>query len=257
MKTPTLLRLACLALLPLAAQAELSNDSMIGPGLRWRPAYDGAASQKTELVPVIRYLGLPWFVRSTQGVLEAGVRTELGTGLHAGAQIAYEPGRLSGDSDFLRSHNMPDLKRSGSLGLQVEWDHKFGPVPVTLLARGRKHFDSARGLQMDLRASAGVFQSGPVSAGVFGQAVWANGRATNSYYGITPTQSVVAGLPAYEAGSGLLNTSFGLLWSVDLGPKWLVVGNLERRQVRGDARNSPLVERTSNNSASAGLAYRF
>ena len=57
-------------IVPLAASAELSNDSLLGPGLRSRPAYDGSASQRLELVPVVRYFGQPWFARSTQGVLE-------------------------------------------------------------------------------------------------------------------------------------------------------------------------------------------
>ncbi len=71
------------------AMAELSNDALLGPGLRSRPAHDGSASQRTEPVPVVRYLGQPWFVRSTQGVLEGGLRTELAPGLHVGAQLAY------------------------------------------------------------------------------------------------------------------------------------------------------------------------
>ncbi len=33
-------------ILPLTAFAELSNESMLGPGLRWRPAYDGSAINK-------------------------------------------------------------------------------------------------------------------------------------------------------------------------------------------------------------------
>ena len=75
--------------LPLAAAAELSNDSMLGAGLRSRPAYDGADARHTEIVPVIRYLGEPWFLRSTQGVLEGGLRTALASGLHLGTQLAY------------------------------------------------------------------------------------------------------------------------------------------------------------------------
>ena len=78
-------------IVPLFAFAELSNDTVLGPGLRSQPAYDGSASQNVEFVPVVRYLGQPWFVRSTQGVLEGGVRMELAPGLHVGAQLAYEP----------------------------------------------------------------------------------------------------------------------------------------------------------------------
>jgi outer membrane scaffolding protein for murein synthesis (MipA/OmpV family) len=249
--------IAVIALVPLVALAELSNETLLGPGVRSRPAYDGSDSRKTELVPVVRYLGHPWFVRSTQGVLEGGVRTELAPGLHVGAQLAYEPGRQSGESDFLEAHNVPDIKRGGSVGLHLEWDHKFGPMPVTLLVRGRKNVDADLGAQADVRLSAGVFQGGRFSAGVFTQAVWASSKSAGAYYGISPQQSVAYGLPSHEAGSGWLNTSFGLLWSVDIAPQWVVVGSFEQRRLRGDAANSPLAERVSNGYATAGLAYRF
>jgi outer membrane scaffolding protein for murein synthesis (MipA/OmpV family) len=249
--------IACAVILPPAAFAELSNESLVGPGLRSRPAYDGSGSQRTELVPVVRYFGPILFVRSTQGVLEAGARTELLPGLYAGAQLAYEPGRQGSESAFLQSHNIADRKRGASVGLQMEWDHKFGPMPVTLLARARRNLDSDLGTQADLRLSAGVFQSGRFAAGVFGQAIWADAKSTNAYYGIAPEQSATTGLPGFQPASGWLNTSLGLLWSLDVSQKWVAVGSLERRRLAGDAASSPLVERRSNNYVSAGLAYRF
>ena len=176
----TSIRLAAAALVLIApgvAVAELSNDSLIGPGLRSRPAYDGSASQRTELVPVVRYFGERWFVRSTQGVLEGGLRVELAPGLHAGAQLAYEPGRLASESAFLANHAVEDIKRGASVGLHLEWDHSFGPVPITLLARARKLTDSDLGAQADLRLSVGVLHSGPVSLGVFTQGTWANAKS--------------------------------------------------------------------------------
>ncbi len=242
---------------PLAAVAELSNQSMIGPGLRIRPAYDGSDSRHTELVPVIRYLGQPWFVRSTQGVLEGGARMEITPELHIGAQLAYEPGRKMNESPFLRSHNVTDMKMGASAGLQAEWDHKFGPVPVTLLARARQRTDTDLGAQFDVRLSAGVFQRGSFSAGVFTQGTWANAKSAGAFYGITPQQSAATGLPAYSAGSGWLVSSIGVLWSFDLGPQWVVVGNLESRHMQGDAAHSPLVVRESNYAVSAGVAYKF
>ncbi len=247
----------CLAMLPLAASAELSNDSLLGPGLRYRPAYDGSSAHRVELVPVIRYFGETWFIRSTQGVLETGVRTELAPGLHAGAQLAYEPGRKSGESAFLRSHEIAGIPGSASAGLQLEWDHTVGPVPITLLARVRKNIDSERGAQADLRLSVGVFHGGPVSAGIFGQATWADEKSSTSLYGIAPQQSAITGLPAFQPGSGLLFTSIGLLWSVDLNPKWVVVGSLESRRLSGNVAHSPLVERRSNGYISAGIAYHY
>lgn len=242
---------------PLAAYAELTNDTLLGPGLRWRPAYDGSSSQRTELVPVVRYFGAPWFARSTQGVVEGGARWELAPGLYAGAQLAYESGRKKSESDFLKNRNIADVDAAASLGAHLEWDHKLGPVPITLLGRARQHSDTDRGAQADLRLSAGALQSGRFAAGVFIQGTWASAKSTGSLYGITPQQSAASGLPAFSAGSGWLFASVGLLWGLELNRNWIVVGSLESRRLRGDAARSPLVERKSNSYVSAGLAYRF
>jgi outer membrane scaffolding protein for murein synthesis (MipA/OmpV family) len=249
--------LALVAALPAAALAELSNDSIIGPGVRSRPAYDGAAAQHTEFVPVIRYLGEHWFVRSTQGVLEGGWRTEVAPGLHVGAQLAYEPGRLSGESAFLESRHVPDIKRGVSAGVHLEWDHTIGPVPITLLLRARKPTDSRLGMQADARFSAGVLKAGPVSAGVFTQATWADARSANAFYGIDAQEAQLTGLSASQASSGVLFASAGMLWSVDLAPHWVAVGSFEARRLRGDAARSPLAEREWGHLVTAGLAYKF
>jgi outer membrane scaffolding protein for murein synthesis (MipA/OmpV family) len=153
------------ASLPSVAVAELSNGNMLGVGVRSRPAYDGSAFQRVELVPVIRYLGPSLFARSIQGMVEAGSRTALAPGLHAGAQIAYESGRQTNESPLPESHRLADVGRGASVGLHLEWDHNFGPMPITLLARLRKHIQATRGLQVDLRLSAGLFQGGRFSAG--------------------------------------------------------------------------------------------
>jgi len=241
---------------PLLAIAELSNDALLGPGLRSQPVYDGSDSQRIELVPVVRYFGRPWFVRSTQGVLEGGARMKLAPGLTAGVQLAYEPGRERRESPFLRDHHVPGVNRGASIGAHLEWDYKIGPMPITLLARVRQNADFDRGAQADLRLSAGVFQLGRVSAGVSTQATWANSKSTSSLYDVTP-QSGVTGLPAFDAGGGWLFASFGLLWSVDLSRNWIVVGNIEARHLQGDAARSPLTERSTNYYVSAGLAYRY
>src|ERR1700704_122333 len=98
---------ALLLLAPLSAPAQLIDDNyvLLGAAVRTRPAYDGSRSQTTDLVPVIRYYGQPWFARTTQGILEGGLHWNLGSGLAAGFQLAYEEGRDSSESSFLREHN--------------------------------------------------------------------------------------------------------------------------------------------------------
>jgi outer membrane scaffolding protein for murein synthesis (MipA/OmpV family) len=246
-----------LLLAPPSARAELSDETLLGLGLRSQPAYDGSASQRLAAVPVIRYLGQTAFARSTQGVLEGGVRLELAPGLHAGAQLAYEPGRKTSDSDLLQNHGVADVDPGASVGGQVEWDHMFGPMPITLLARARQNIKADRGAQVDLRLSAGAYRGARVGAGAFAQTTWANARSTGSIYDVTTQQSAATGLPVFRAAGGWLFASFGLLWSIDLNRDWIAVGSMESRHLRGDAARSPIVERTSNYYASAGLSYRF
>lgn len=210
-----------------------AQDTLLGAGLRSRPSYDGSAEQKADFVPVIRYYGPRWFARTTQGILEAGARSTLDKDFWAGVQLAYEPGRSEA----------PELDPGVSAGLHLEWDRSIGRVPVNFLMRARQHLDAELGGQADLRVTAGVFARGGLLAGVFGQATWGTQNAVASRYG--------------PRNSGLLYTSIGLLGSFDLGPRWVLVGSLERRQLRDEVADSALVEKTWNYYASAGIAYRF
>ncbi len=239
------------------AQAPEPELILLGAALRSRPAYDGSASQRAELIPVVRYYGKPWFARTTQGILEGGARIEPLPGLALGAQIAYEGGRRTSESEFLRQHDLPDIRPGASFGVHLEWDSRIGPMPLTLLARVRQHADSARGAQVDLRATAGLFHRGGFTAGAYFQETWASAKSAQACYGIAQQQATASGLTAFEPGAGALFTSVGLLWSAEIGKDWMAVGSAERRELRGDAARSPLAERSWNFYAGAGLAYRF
>ena len=251
--------LLALVLAPLAAQAQMQvpDYNWLGAGARTRPAYDGSAAHETELIPSVRYFGGPWFARTTQGILEGGARFELSRALHLGAQIAYEAGRKSSEAAFLSSHGIPDIHYTASAGVHAEWDHNVGPMPITLLARGRQLADTDRGAQADLRFTGGILGWRALSAALFFQATWASAKSNRSYYGVSNDVSASSGLPAYAPGGGLLFTTGGVLYGIDLGKSWLIVGNLEARRLQGAAARSPLVERPTSRYASASLAYRW
>jgi outer membrane protein len=250
---------ALLALAPAAAGAQMQvpDYNWLGAGVRTRPAYDGSAAKETELIPSIRYFSGPWFSRTTQGMLEGGARLEVTPDLHLGAQLAYEAGRKSSEAVFLASRNVPDIGPGASAGVHAEWDAHLGPAPTTLLARLRQVLDADRGTQADLRYTVGVFGMGPVSAALFFQGTWASAKSNRSYYGVTADVSASTGLPAYAPGGGLLYTTGGLLYGIDIGKTWMIIGNLEARRLQGAAARSPLVEQPTSRYASASLAYKF
>lgn len=223
--------------------AAQENPVLIGAGVRSRPAYDGAKEQRTDIIPVLRYYGRPWFARTTQGVLEAGVRSELAPDFWAGAQLAYEAGRKRSGSPLLESRGEPDLDPGASVGLHLEWDRHLGPVPLTFLLRARQHLDTGRGGQADVRVTAGVLSRGALQAGVFAQATYGSENAVASMYG--------------PPNAGLLFLSGGVLGSYDLSRHWVLVASFELRTLRDEAKDSPLSEKNTNRYVAGGLAYRF
>lgn len=152
---------------------------------------------------------------------------ELAQGLVGGVQLVYEQGPR-------------DKHPGGSLGVHLEWDGKLGPAPVSLLGRLRHYLDTERGTQFDLRANAGVYQSGPALVGVFAQLTFATAENTRAYYGVSE--------------GGHLYTDVGTLGSYDITRQWVLVGSLHLRRLNGDITG---VQKRTGTYASAGLAYKF
>lgn len=219
----------CIALF-WAAQACAQDDILIGAGIRSRPEFDGFSERTTDLIPVLRYYGKPWFARTTQGILEGGARWSAAPGLDLGAQLAYEQGPRDKDP-------------GASAGVHAEWDGRLGPMPLDALLRVRQQLDTDRGLQADLRLTAGVYEGQGLHAGVFAQVTYANEDYYRAFYEID--------------ASGIVYGSLGALASYDLARHWVLVGSLERRHLSDEAARSPLVVQRSASYAALGLAYRF
>ena len=221
--------LLLLAFLPVTAAAD-EDYTLIGVGVRTRPEFDGSNSRVVDVVPYLRYYGKPWFVRTTQGILEGGARMNIGQEFYAGAQLAYEAGPRDGDP-------------GASLGLSLEKDVKLGPAPFFFLGRVRQHLDTEHGTQADFRVTMGIYGANRVAAGIYGQATWASSKFTQAYYGIDE--------------AGLLYTALGFLGSYDLSKSWSLVGGIDARWLSSDMLRSPYVERRTGYYANAGAGYRF
>ncbi len=98
-------------------------------------------------------------------------------------QLAYEEGRETGDSDFLKRHNFQTLDASASYGGFVQYETDLGPVPIDLLARYRKDVDSDNGSQFDLSATVGVYggDDKPLNIEVYAQTTWADAKSLQSF----------------------------------------------------------------------------
>ncbi len=131
---------------------------LIGAAVRTRPAYDGSDSQQTRSDPRGEVLRQDLVCahdagrarrrregRTRSRALSRGADRVRGRAYHERIRVSR------------RDYDVPDIAPARPFGLHLEWDAKVGPVPITLLARGRQHADSDHGAQADLRLTAGVY----------------------------------------------------------------------------------------------------
>lgn len=255
-----MLRASLLLLALFTSPLAIANDTpsvLLGAGLWSRPAYDGADTSRTVLIPVVRYYGQPWFARTTFGMLEGGARMEVLSGLTLGTQLAYEGGRNRSESAFLAGHNLDDIAPSASIGMHLELEKNIGAMPLIVLLRYRQDVNTDRGAQTDLRLTAGIYGGDQLNAGVFVQTTLADAKAAQFYYGLTAQQAASAGLSAYTPGAGALYNAAGFLWSYEVDSHWMLLGSLETRRVRDVVLNSPLLQTEVSHYVSLGAAWQF
>jgi len=84
-----------------------------------------------------------------------------------------------------------------------------------------------------------------------------NGAYNKAYFGVTGQENERNFLGVYTPGGGVQDVRAGLRWNWALSPSWLITSGAQVTHLVGDARNSPLVERSTNVTVSTALAYRF
>jgi len=91
------------------------------------PGVDGSASQRTDLIPTVRYYGKPWFARTNpghpRGRRQDGARARPQSRGAARLRRGTPRERIV----FLRTTTSRTIKPGASVGLHVEWDQKSRP----------------------------------------------------------------------------------------------------------------------------------
>jgi outer membrane protein len=83
---------------------------------------------------------------------------------------------------------------------------------------------------------------------------WANDDYMNSYFSITPEQSLRSGLPGFDAGPGPRAASLSVGANYAISRHWALVASVGYSRLLGDARKSPLIAmRGSSNQFRNGL----
>ncbi|MEM9168601.1 MAG: MipA/OmpV family protein [Pseudomonadota bacterium] len=211
-----------------------TTDLSIGVGPVYQPDYFGSDDFELEADPqvYVKFRRLVFFDDDGADFALFGF-----SGFSFGPSI-----RIVGDR---REEENPALVGLGDVGLTAELG---GFAATTFLDRfsfrfkARKGFRSGhRGLIVDAATTAVLFRYGPVSMSVTGQAAWIGERYADTYFSVTPEQSVASGLPIYDAGAGLRDFGGSVNGYINVGKRWSLNPYASYRRIIGDVADAPLV----------------
>lgn len=247
---------------PPAPDASPSWEGAIGLIVAYRPAFSGAGSATTSLTPGLflrrgrlSITNASGFVTRRAEDVGRGIGLDLlqGSRWKARMGLRWDNGRRESGSEELRGlGDIPATARVRfSLGLSLGASTNLGlNLNSDLFGRGGGSIaDVSLGHAWRLTGSTTVSASLGLSV--------AGDRYLQTWYGITPEQSLRSGRPVYEPGAGWRDASAGLGFRTDLSRDWVLTGGVGISHLLGPAAQSPLVTSRTGWGFNGGLAWRF
>lgn len=235
---------------------ESGYEFTIGGGVGVSPRYMG--SDEYRATPALNLaLQTPYGV--FVGLGGVGYRLSLPKGFFLSAAMAYDGGRKDRarglDSGSNKLRGMGDIK--GSVFTTLQAGYAIGDIAVVSVAADVPLSNRDRGNAYRFSVDGDVYRSAADSIAVGAAAHFASGKYAQTYFGVTPTQSLNSGYRQYSAGGGLYGVSLTASWTHKFTRHWStnVAGGVMR--YTGNASKSPIVFNKTNYQAAATLNYTF
>lgn len=259
--------IAALLSLPSSAHGQPANDPfaangkasawtvILGAGAAVRPTFEGSDRYFVSPVPLVSINYNDMISFDTSG-LNAYWRK---AGLQIGGGLTYNLGRRQGGNSIFtpgdeRLNGLGDIP--ATLGLRAFANYKLGPVVLgtTLtkyLSEGNNGLLIDALVEVPYRLSERTMITGRLFA------TWADQSYMQTWFGVTPGQSVNSGYAVYEASSGIKNVGLGVSLRHRLGTNWMLSADARLTRLTGSADDSPITVSNVNTSFLAILGYRF
>ena len=251
---------------------------LLGGGVGFQPLYEGSDEYRAVGFPIIA----PSF-GDTDGPRRFEFRSlddvrihvlRFG-GLSLGPVLGYRFGRDEDDAARLRG--LGDVDNGVVAGGFVAYDFVDEPdtrLGLALAAStqvtgddfGRSSFGTPNfrvgtdyGVEIDLSASYERTLSDRLRLSARLGTTFADGDYMQTYFGVTPAQAAnsVAGLPAFDADSGIKDVYVNVGTTFNLTENFELRASLGYQRLLGDAANSPVTMDANQFTGALGAAYRF
>ncbi len=215
--------------------APSNTDLSIGVGPEYRPDYFGSDDYEWRADPEVYVKFRNFVFLDNDG---ADIALFGFSGFSFGPSV-----RLVGDRD--ESDN-PALNGLGDI------DHTFevGGFAATKFldrflfrAKIRKGVVGGHdGLSVDAAGTALLFRYGRVSTSVSANATWIGDSYADTYFSITPAQSLASGLPVYDAGRGVRDVGGSFNAYINIMKRWSLNPYVSYRYIMPEFADTPFIE---------------
>lgn len=231
------------------AQQVAQDGGRIGLAAIGTYEYSGSDETRNLVLPVIDYeWANGWFAGFN------GVGRQWTTGdLQYGARLTADFGREEGRSSALRG--LGNVDPSAELGGFVRYALGGGVAAKTGLRAGSGVGNKGALWDVGLEFGRPLGADWRLGGGL--TATYANSDYLQSYYGVTPAQSAASGYAVYTPSAGLRDVTAKVSLTYLFTPRVALTGVLSHTSLMGDAKDAPMVRRTSAASGLVALTYAF
>jgi outer membrane protein len=224
-----------------------SDHVMIGVGMGYAPAYQGADDYRALPIPAIDVAVGPFFANLRNGI---GINVIDSDAVKIGGSIAVMPG--------YRRKDAPEGigKLSFGAGGRMFASFKAGGVIATLgatqgFAGGTKGVIADASLSYPVTVSSRLLLIPTIGAS------WADAKHNNRYFGVDGEQSIASGLPIFRPGKGFKDASAMLTASYRLTDRINLSASGGVTTLLGDIKRSPIVYHKTQPAGFLSLSYRL
>ena len=221
---------------------------ILGGGGIYEPEYEGSEDFKVSPVPFVIFTYGDWLEIDPRGVtINAFERN----GFSVAGTVGYEMGRKADDHAMLSG--LGDIDAAATLGGKLAYE--IGPMEfygtITQTLSGSESLIGTIGAAY----SAPITEKLILEAGA--EAVIANDKHMQAYFGVNAAQSAASGLAQYTPGSGVKRVDFSVSATYLVTENWMIRAGGGVGILTGDAVDSPIVKEKVQPSASLFVGYKF
>ena len=227
------------------------DGGLVGAAVVFGREYQGSNKRRTSLFPAIDYQWRNgWFAGTTNGV---GYNFSGSPTMQYGLRITADLGR--------RESRSPALTGLGDVEVRPELGGFFNYfVSRELFLTSSLRYGSGndrKGMVLDLGAgySTALAPSWRLGLGVAASVV--NKDYMQSYFGVDGAQALSSGYAAYAPSAGVRDVRGSAALTYRVNDKVGITGAVSLSSLQGDAKNSPIVRRTSTVNGVLAATYAF